>query len=806
MANNQSSENYGAESIKVLEGLEAVRRRPSMYIGDTGERGLHHLVGEIVDNSVDEALAGFCTEINVVIHSDDRIAIEDNGRGIPVEVHPTEKRSALEVVHTVLHAGGKFERQAYKVSGGLHGVGASVVNALSEEFEVEVRRGGRVYYQRYERGVPKTKVEQRGNTKVSGTKTTFSPDPEIFREVRFKYEAIARYLREMAYLNAGLLVRLRDERTRKQEEFHFKGGIAEFVGTLVEGSEPLHSVVYFRGVREGVDIECALQWTDAVHETIFSYANNIHTVEGGTHLSGLKSALTRTVNAYATRNNLFKNKEMRLEGDDTREGLVAVISVKLGEPQFEGQTKTKLGNSEVEGLAAALVNEKLGEYLEKNPSAARRIVARAIESATAREAARKAKELVRRKGALDSGSLPGKLADCQERDPSRSELFIVEGDSAGGSAKQGRDRRTQAILPLRGKILNVERARIDKVLSSAELRTLITALGMGVGDEKDLSRLRYHTIIVMTDADVDGSHIRTLLLTLFFRQFPEVIENGYLYVAQPPLFRAKKARHERYLKDEASLEDYLTDMGVEAVELEAGSGKAAREFKGAQLKALVRKVLHYERMFEALERRGKERAIVAALARLAAEKRISADSFHDEQSAREMAEEIRSAVKLPGLVARAEPEDGLSTFRTVFSHVGNGASAPTVVDSALFHCGELREIRRLAPEIEALKPPFRIKTADNGESTAETLKDAAGAVLTAGNKGVEIQRYKGLGEMNPEQLWETTMNPEKRSLLRIQVGSQEEAEEMFSKLMGDQVEPRRRFIEENALNVRNLDV
>src|SRR5580692_2140837 len=613
MANKQSQDSYSAQSIRVLEGLEAVRKRPGMYIGDTAERGLHHLVNEIVDNSVDEALAGYCDEISVVILSDNQISVEDNGRGIPVDMHPTEKRSALEVVHTVLHAGGKFEKNAYKVSGGLHGVGASVVNALSEEFEVEVRKNGKVYFQRYEKGAPKTKVEERGTTKLTGTKTTFTPDATIFAEVKFKYENIVRYLREMAYLNAGLKVTISDERDGKKEEFHYEGGIAEFVESLSEGNAAIHDVIFFKGNRDNIDVEVALQWTDAVHETIFTYANNIHTAEGGTHLSGLKSALTRTLNTYGSKNNLFKSKDMRLEGDDTREGLTAVVSVKIGEPQFEGQTKTKLGNSEVEGLVAALVNEKLGEYLEKNPSDAKKIINRAIEAATAREAARKAKDLVRRKGALDSGSLPGKLADCQERDPARSELFIVEGDSAGGSAKQGRDRRVQAILPLRGKILNVERARIDKVLSSVELRTLITALGMGIGDEKDLTRLRYHTIVIMTDADVDGSHIRTLLLTLFFRQFPEIIENGYLYVAQPPLFRAKKGKNERYLKDEPALEDYLTDLGAEAVTFEAGKGKDGREFKGASLKTLVRKALFFDKMFEALERRSKERSIVASL-------------------------------------------------------------------------------------------------------------------------------------------------------------------------------------------------
>jgi DNA gyrase subunit B len=804
MANKQVSEGYGAESIKVLEGLEAVRKRPGMYIGDTAERGLHHLVSEIVDNSVDEALAGYCNEINVTILADDRISIEDNGRGIPVGMHPTEKRSALEVVHTVLHAGGKFENQAYKVSGGLHGVGASVVNALSEEFEVEVHRDGRIYYQRYERGVPKTPVEQRGTTKNTGTRTTFSPDPAIFREVKFKYEIVARYLREMAYLNGGLRIRLRDERTGKQEEFHYKGGIAEFVQSLTTGNETLHDVIYFHGERDKVDIEVALQWTDAVHETVFTYANNIHTIEGGTHLSGLRSALTRTLNSYASRNNLFKNKDMRLEGDDTREGLFAIVSVKIANPQFEGQTKTKLGNSEVEGLVAALVGEKLGEYLEKHPADAKRIVNRAIEAATAREAARKAKELVRRKGALDSGSLPGKLADCQERDPARSELFIVEGDSAGGSAKQGRDRRVQAILPLRGKILNVERARIDKVLSSAELRVMITALGMGVSTDKDITKLRYHKIIIMTDADVDGSHIRTLLLTFFFRQFPEIVEGGYLYVAQPPLFRAKKGKSERYLKDEAALEEYLTDLGAEAITLRAGAGRDLREIKGVALKTLARKALQRERMYEALERRSKERALVAAMVRRVADKSATAETFRNEHELEKLAGSIQAELKDLGLVFRIEPDDS-GAFRAVFSHARNGATPPTLIDLPLLMSGELREIRRLSADIDQFAAPYVIVSGE-GERTVESLAAVAQAVLNAGQKGVEIQRYKGLGEMNPEQLWETTMDPEKRSLLKVQIGSQEEAEEMFSRLMGDQVEPRRRFIEENALNVRNLDI
>ena len=804
MANKEISDGYGAESIKVLEGLEAVRKRPGMYIGDTAERGLHHLVTEIVDNSVDETLAGFCTEIEVVVLSDNRLSVEDNGRGIPVDMHPTEKRSALEVVHTVLHAGGKFENSAYKVSGGLHGVGASVVNALSEEFEAEVHKSGKIYFQRYERGIPKTKVEERGATKRTGTKTTFSPDSKIFPEIKFKYEIIARYLREMAYLNAGLKIKLSDEPNGKTEEFHFEGGIAEYVATLTKGNEALHDVIFFKGVRDEIDVEVALQWTDAVHEVIFTYANNIHTGEGGTHLSGLKSALTRTINTYAAKNNLFKNKDMRLEGDDTREGLAAIVSIKLPNPQFEGQTKTKLGNSEVEGIVSGLVNEKRGEYLEKTPPVAKRIVARAVEAATAREAARKAKELVRRKGALDSGSLPGKLADCQERDPAHAELFIVEGDSAGGSAKGARDRRTQAILPLFGKVLNVERARIDKVLSSEKLRVLISALGMGVANEKDLSKLRYHKIVIMTDADVDGSHIRTLWLTFFFRQFIEIIENGYLYVAQPPLFRAKKGKNERYLKDEAALEDYLTDLGSEAVTLEAGKGKDSREYKGAMLKAAVRKALFLERMYERLERRSKERPIVAALATLANDKTITDESFESKEAAERMAAAIRKEAKDANLIYHID-RDGEAHFRAVFSHTQNGAKPPTVVDVTLLRTGELREIRRVGPELEAIKAPYNLKIGETQSSVA-TLKTMADAVLEAGNKGVEIQRYKGLGEMNPEQLWATTMNPETRSMLKMQISSREEAEETFAKLMGDQVEPRRLFIEENALNTRTLDI
>jgi DNA gyrase subunit B len=640
MANKQSSDGYGAESIKVLEGLEAVRKRPGMYIGDTAERGLHHLVTEIVDNSVDEALAGHCTEINVVVLSDDRISVEDNGRGIPVDMHPTEKRSALEVVHTVLHAGGKFEKSAYKVSGGLHGVGASVVNALSDEFEVEVHKNGKIYFQRYERGLPKTKVEERGKTNSKGTKTTFSPDSKIFPEIKFKYEIVARYLREMAYLNAGLRIRLRDERINKAEEFHYEGGIAEYVATLSKSNEALHDVIFFKGVREGVDVEVALQWTDAIHEVIFTYANNIHTAEGGTHLSGLKGALTRTINNYAIKNSLFKNKDMRLEGDDTREGLAAIVSIKIAEPQFEGQTKTKLGNSEVEGIVKSVVNEALGDFFDKYPSVARAIIAKAVSAARAREAARKARELVRKRSGLEAGLLPGKLADCSLTDPKLCEIYLVEGDSAGGSAKQGRDRSFQAILPLRGKILNVQKARIDKILSNEEIRTIITAIGTGVAEDFKVTEARYHKIIIMTDADVDGAHIRTLLLTFFYKEMKELIDAGYIYIAQPPLFRVARGKEEFYAYDE------------------------------------------------------KER-------------------------------------------------------ETFSKRLGNGAE---------------------------------------------------------GHGNIIIQRYKGLGEMNPDQLWRTTMDPKTRTILKVGMEDAAEASFLFETLMGDEVEPRRKFIEENAKFVRNLDI
>ncbi|TMA39480.1 MAG: DNA topoisomerase (ATP-hydrolyzing) subunit B [Deltaproteobacteria bacterium] len=805
-ADTTSESRYGAENIKVLEGLEAVRKRPGMYIGDTSERGLHHLVFEVVDNSVDEALAGECTRIAVTIHIDSSVTVDDDGRGIPVELHPTEGVSAAQVVMTKLHAGGKFDKGAYKVSGGLHGVGVSVVNALSETLEMEVRRGGKVYAQRYRRGDPEAPVEETGVTDQRGTRVTFKPDPLIFETLDFSFDILSQRLRELAFLNRGLRITIDDERDQKSHEFLYEGGIVSFVQNLNKAKTPIHpDVVYLHGTRDGLEIEIALQWNEGYTESVYAFANNINTIEGGTHLVGFKSALTRTINAYAVNNGLLKNDEA-LQGEDMREGLTAVISVKVPEPQFEGQTKTKLGNSEVKGIVEALVNDRLAVYLEEHPADAKRIALKALEAARVREATRKAKELARRKGALDGGSLPGKLADCQERDPVLSELFVVEGDSAGGSAKQGRDRKNQAILPLRGKILNVEKARFDKMLSSQEIKLLITALGAGIGkDDQDITKLRYHTVILMCDADVDGAHIRTLLLTFFYRHYQKILEGGHLFIAQPPLYRVKRGRAQQYLKDEAGLEDYLIELGAEDLGLR---GEGGPPVTGTPLKQVVKKAIRLQKVLDILDRKGRNRHVLTALAR---QTTMDAAALGDEGRLRQVvaAAEAYLNVAAPEIMPVSfsfEEDREHACLKLVAATRANGTAHRNVIDRELCLTAEFEEVRRLARDLTAVgEPPFILTVGEKVEQVPN-LQQAVARIMAQARKGLEIQRYKGLGEMNPGQLWETTMNPATRTLLQVKIEDAVEADIIFSTLMGDEVEPRRKFIEENALNARNLDI
>jgi len=798
---------YGASKIKVLEGLEAVRKRPGMYVGDTSERGLHHLVFEVVDNSIDEALAGYCTRVDVTIHIDCSVTVDDDGRGIPVDIHPTEGVSAAQVVLTKLHAGGKFDKAAYKVSGGLHGVGVSVVNALSEALDMEVRRDGKVYEQHYRRGDPLGPVEETGVTDQRGTKITFKPDALIFETTDFSFDVLSQRLRELAFLNRGVRITITDERDQKGHEFHYEGGIVSFVQHLNRAKTPIHpDVVHLQGTRDGVDVEIAMQWNESYAENVYSFANNINTIEGGTHLIGFRAALTTTLNSYAVANGVLKKDEEALQGEDVREGLTAVISVKVPEPQFEGQTKTKLGNTNVKSIVQTLVNDRLATYLEEHPPEARRIVAKGLEAARVREATRKAKDLARRKGALDGSSLPGKLADCQERDPAHSELFIVEGDSAGGSAKQGRSRKNQAILPLRGKILNVEKARFDKMLSSQEIKILITALGAGIGkDDKDLGKLRYHTIILMCDADVDGAHIRTLLLTFFYRHFQDLIEAGHLYIAQPPLYRVKRGKTQQYLKDEAAMEDHLIELGAGDVSLH---GEGGPPLSGTPLKQLVKKVIRLEKVLGILERKGRNRQVAHALAR---QPRFDAGALADEVVVREAIGEAErylrvAAPEVMPVAFALEDDREHACFRLIAATKGNGQAHRAVFDRELLASAEFEEVRRLARELAAAgEPPFTLGVGDQSE-VVPSLQQALARLMAEARKGLEIQRYKGLGEMNPSQLWETTMDPVTRTLLQVKIEDAVEADIIFSTLMGDEVEPRRKFIEENALNVRNLDV
>ncbi len=824
-----SGESYGADKIKVLEGLEAVRKRPAMYIGSTGEQGLHHLVYEIVDNSIDEALAGFCDQIAVTIHLDNSVTVVDNGRGIPVGRHESG-RSAAEVALTILHAGGKFDNDSYKVSGGLHGVGVSVVNALSEALEVEIWRHGQVHRQTYERGKPTSELEVLGKTDRRGTRVSFRPDGEIFETTTFSYDTLAQRLRELAFLNAGLTILLADERdTGKRHEFHYSGGINEFVAFLNTNKGVINDTpIYMKGEREGIEAEISLQWNDGYTESLYSFANNINTHEGGTHLSGFRAALTRTVNAYATRNNLSKDlKDASIGGDDIREGLTAVISVKIPRPQFEGQTKTKLGNTEVKGIVETIVNDRLGQYLEEHPVVAKKVIQKAVDAARAREAARKARDLVRRKGALDNSSLPGKLADCQERDPSQCELYIVEGESAGGSAKQGRDRRFQAILPVKGKILNVEKARFDKMLGSDEIKTMIAALGCGIGPEDfDPSRLRYHRVIIMTDADVDGSHIRTLLLTFFYRQMRPLVDSGYIYIAQPPLYRAKRGKSEYYIKDDRELENWLIHRAVESrvVRFE-GSGQ---EVAGPDLERLLHRLIAFEKYMAIVMRRCPDEAVVRALLERGIRERAA---FSDEAFVRALAADLATPTRLVRVVA--DEEHG--TFDLAIEDRSNGYPRHHRIGIGLVGSSEYRTVAATYDDVKDYRAPVVVVTtpASGRDDEAEDGSGDAGPAdaaprsgrpgrdqdvrlaslealvehfIAAGKKGVAINRYKGLGEMNPEQLWETTMNPEARTLLQVRAEDHAEADLMFTTLMGDQVEPRRRFIEENALDVKNLDV
>jgi DNA gyrase subunit B len=799
---------YDSRSIRVLEGLEAVRKRPAMYIGGTGVQGLHHLVYEVVDNSVDEAMAGYCKNILVTVHSDNSVTVEDDGRGIPVDMHATEQIPAAEVVMTKLHAGAKFSKDSYKVSGGLHGVGVSVVNALSEWLELEVRRDGYVHTQRYERGVPVTPLQREGTTRRVGTTVTFKPDAEIFTETtEFNFDTLSGRLRELAFLNRGLRIVVEDERDGRGHEFHYEGGLESFVTYLSQNKTVLHpQPIYISGERDNVRVEVALQYNDGYNENIFSYVNTINTIEGGTHLIGLKSALTRTINAYASDNGLIKNGKENFSGDDIREGLTGVISAQVPEPQFEGQTKAKLGNSEVKGIVETIINEQLGIFLEENPSVTRKIVEKALTAARAREAARKARDLTRRKGLLESASLPGKLADCSERDPAHSELYIVEGDSAGGSAKQGRDRNYQAILPLRGKILNVEKARFDKMLSSQELQTLITALGTGIGREDfDVDKVRYHRIIIMTDADVDGSHIRTLLLTFFFRHMRPLIERGYLYIAQPPLYKVKRGQTEMYLKNQPAFDDYILQLATDKLSLV--SSNHLQMVQGHDLIAVVRRVQLFEQLLARFERRRHDTRILQQLAR---QSHIMPAMLQEQTEAMGVLTALQASLaQQHGDIvqdSRVEWDEEHSCYRIVLVTRHHDTTLDTVIDRALLASQELRELRQLTQQLAELGTlPYTLHNgavAHNIGSLSELLY----TVSEVGKKDLSIQRYKGLGEMNPGQLWDTTMDPERRTLLQVTLEDAVEADYIFTTLMGDQVEPRKAFIEAHAKEVVNLDI
>ncbi|MDQ1334944.1 MAG: gyrase subunit [Thermodesulfobacteriota bacterium] len=794
----EESTTYQAEDIKVLEGLSAVRKRPAMYIGNTSFEGLHHLVYEVVDNSIDEAMAGHCDEIKIKLLNDGSVVVRDNGRGIPVDMHKAANMPALEVVMTKLHAGGKFDRKSYKVSGGLHGVGVSVVNALSEYLEVEVYRNRQIYYQRYERGDPKTGLEIRGETEGTGTSVHFLPDPDIFEVLDFDFDTLARRMRELAFLSKGLRIKIVDERSGKKKDFHYEGGILSFVEYLNTNKEVLHDKpILVTGEKNSVLIEAAFQYNNSYTENLFTFANNINTREGGTHLIGFKSALTRSINQYLQNSPLSKNFKEKLTGDDVREGLTGVISVKLPEPQFEGQTKTKLGNSDVKGLVENLVNEGLSTFFEENPAVIKSILAKVIDAARAREAARKARDLARRKGVLSDHSLPGKLADCQERDPARSEIFIVEGDSAGGSAKQGRDRRNQAILPLKGKILNVEKARFDKMISSEEIRIMIAALGTGIG-EKDynIDSIRYHKVIIMTDADVDGAHIRTLLLTFFFRQMPDLIEKGYLYVAQPPLYRVVDKKNELFIKGEEEFNDFLLKRISESEAVVFDSGK---ELSGSRLMGMLNRLVKFFEKVEKLSRRGVSPRFIQFLILNGVSQRAQ---FKDQ----DFMEGLFSRLEENGFVVSdiiVGEEEGFYLFSVTET---KNAGQRFNIDWEFLSSPELRQLMKLREDFCELKKGSYRTGPDGEKERIDDPEQLLRDLMERAKKGLGIQRYKGLGEMNPDQLWTTTMNPDRRRLVRVTVEDAVEADNIFTILMGDKVEPRREFIQNNALEVTELDI